>query len=156
MIRLILRCALGFLFLSSFVFADVNIYDFKNKTDEARFKALITDLRCPKCQNQNIADSNAELAKDLKDYVYKMVKEGKSDQEVIQFMVDRYGDFVLYTPPVKPITWFLWFAPALFLILVLTWFLLSTRKQESSTKATPLTEDEKKILKTRLQSKGDL
>ena len=88
---------------------------------EKRLLGLSEELRCLVCQNQNIADSNAELAQDLRREIRGMIKDGKSDKEIIDFMVVRYGDFVLYRPPVKGITLLLWGGPiALLLIAVLS------------------------------------
>ena len=76
-----------------------------------RYLHLLEELRCLVCQNQSLADSHADLAQDLRNEVYRILDEGESDEAVIQFMVERYGDFVLYRPPVKPTTWLLWTAP---------------------------------------------
>jgi len=84
---------------------------FKDRTEEQRFQKLTRELRCLVCQNQNLADSEADLAKDLRRQVYTMTQSGKSDEEIKQFLVSRYNDFVLYDPPLKPGTWLLWFAP---------------------------------------------
>lgn len=84
---------------------------------EARFKTLTTELRCLVCQNQTIADSNAALAVDLRNEVQRMLAAGSSDAQIIEFMTARYGDFVLYRPPVKSTTLLLWAAPALFALL---------------------------------------
>ena len=84
---------------------------------EKRLQSLAEELRCLVCQNQSIADSNADLANDLKREVRAMIQQGKSDREIIDFMVTRYGDFVLYKPPVKATTALLWAGPALFLIV---------------------------------------
>ena len=83
---------------------------------EKRAKALSEELRCLVCQNQTIADSNAELAVDLRKQVREQLAQGKSDEQVIDYMVGRYGDFVLYRPPVKETTWLLWFGPLLLLV----------------------------------------
>lgn len=80
---------------------------------EARVQAISEELRCLVCQNQTIADSHAELAIDLKNQVREMLKKGMSNKQVVSFMVERYGDFVLYRPPVKNTTWLLWFGPFL-------------------------------------------
>ncbi len=97
-------------------------YQFSNPEEEAQFKQLTEELRCLVCQNQNLADSNAELATDLRNEVYGMVSEGRDNQEIIDFLVDRYGDFVRYRPPVKSTTYLLWFGP--FLLLVIAALLL--------------------------------
>lgn len=140
------------LFLGAVATANVNIYPFSDQVSEKRFNSLITDLRCPKCQNQNLADSDAPLAKDLKDRVYNMINDGRSDSEILTFMVDRYGDFVLYTPPVKPITWFLWFGPAAVLIGVLIISFARRRKPAIET-VQPLSQSEAEQLAELLNKK---
>jgi cytochrome c-type biogenesis protein CcmH len=92
-------------------------YEFASEQQEALFNKLSNELRCLVCQNQSIADSNADLAKDLRDEIYGMLQQGKSEEEIVEFMVARYGDFVLYNPPLKPMTWLLWFGPAIALIV---------------------------------------
>jgi len=120
------------LLMSSSVFATIDAYEFDNYGDEQRFHVIVTELRCPKCQNQNIADSNAGLAKDIKDRVYKLVNEGKSNGEITDYMVERYGDFITYRPPLKPSTWFLWYGPfALTLLAVVILLLRKLRARPS-------------------------
>ncbi len=85
--------------------------------DEDRFHSLTAELRCLVCQNQSIADSHAPLAQDLRKQVREMMLAGRSDAEIRDYMTERYGDFVLYRPPMKPLTWALWFGPFLFLLL---------------------------------------
>lgn len=84
---------------------------FKDRAEEVRFQNLTRQLRCLVCQNQNLADSDADLAGDLRKQVFEMMQAGKSDEEIKQFLVARYNDFVLYDPPLKPGTYLLWFAP---------------------------------------------
>jgi cytochrome c-type biogenesis protein CcmH len=84
---------------------------FKDRAEEIRFQKLTRELRCLVCQNQNLADSEAELAGELRRQVFEMMQSGKSDVEIKQYLVARYNDFVLYDPPMKPGTWLLWFAP---------------------------------------------
>ena len=93
------------------------VYPLDTPKKEAQFNHLLKDLRCLVCQNQDLADSNADLAKDLREQVYLMVREGKSDTEISDYLSDRYGDFILFKPPVKAITYLLWFGPAVFLLL---------------------------------------
>ena len=83
---------------------------------EARVMRISSELRCLVCQNQTIADSHADLAQDLRNQVRDMLRQGKGEAEILAYMTQRYGDFVLYRPPVKPITTLLWFGPALLLI----------------------------------------
>jgi len=86
---------------------------FKDRAEEIRFQHLAKELRCLVCQNQNLADSEADLAKDLRKQVFDLMREGKSYAEIKQYLVSRYNDFVLYDPPLKPGTWLLWFAPGI-------------------------------------------
>jgi cytochrome c-type biogenesis protein CcmH len=89
--------------------------DFSDPSLQARYERLIHDLRCLVCQNESIADSNAGLAADLRREVREMLRAGKTDQQILAFMTDRYGDFVLFRPPFVARTWLLWLAPALLL-----------------------------------------
>jgi cytochrome c-type biogenesis protein CcmH len=88
---------------------------FEDPAEQARYERLIRDLRCLVCRSESIADSNAPLAADLRREVESLMRAGKSDAEIHEFMTERYGDFVLLRPPVAPRTWLLWAAPALFL-----------------------------------------
>ena len=99
------------------------LYPLDNPKQTAQFQGLLRELRCLVCQNQDLADSNAPLAKDLRDEVYRLVKSGQSDSEIIYYLTIRYGDFILFKPPVKSSTWLLWGAPVLFLSLgfILLW-----------------------------------
>lgn len=90
---------------------------FPQPEQELRFQSLTQELRCLVCQNQNLADSDAPLAQDLRREVAEMVRAGQSDAEIKQFLVARYGDFVLYRPPFKPITWALWIGPPIILLI---------------------------------------
>jgi cytochrome c-type biogenesis protein CcmH len=93
----------------------VDVYEFPSPEMEARYRALIDEFRCPKCLNTNLSGSDAPIAKDLRKTVWRLlVQEGMSDQEVRDFLQERYGDFVLYNPPFKPSTWLLWLAPVIF------------------------------------------
>ena len=94
--------------------------DFDDPVLQARYRAIINETRCLVCQNQTIADSNAGLAVDLRREIRSMLEAGASDQQVIDFLVARYGDFVLYRPPLKNTTWLLWASPVLFLLTGLT------------------------------------
>ncbi len=116
---------------------------FDNPAQEARYKSLIQELRCLVCQNQNIADSNAELAADLRRETYKMVRTGASEAEIKNFMVSRYGDFVLYNPPLRAATWLLWGGPFLFMLVGL-WLMLRMVRRRRQEKAPVLSEAEHK------------
>ncbi|RMG28858.1 MAG: cytochrome c-type biogenesis protein CcmH [Gammaproteobacteria bacterium] len=99
--------------------AVIEIHQFDDPAQEALYDQLTHELRCLVCQNQNLADSHADLAKDLREEIYEMVRAGKGKQQIIDFMVQRYGDFVLYRPPVKPLTLPLWLGPFALLSLAL-------------------------------------
>ena len=99
--------------------AAIETYQFDSAEMEADYYQLINELRCLVCQNQNLAGSNADLARDLRRETYEMLRQGKSQQEVVDFMVARYGDFVLYRPQFKSSTYLLWLGPFLLLLLVL-------------------------------------
>jgi cytochrome c nitrite reductase accessory protein NrfF len=99
----------------------VETFKFKNKNEQQRAIKLARELRCPQCQNQNLIESNSPIAKDLRLEVYIMINEGKSDQQIIDFMTQRFGDFVLYNPKLQPQTYLLWGAPVL-LLLLFSWF----------------------------------
>lgn len=119
--------------LSMSAWANIDTYQFDNPRQEAQYRALIEEFRCPKCQNQNLAGSDAPIAQDLKQKTYDMVKDGRSDAEIRQYMNERYGDFISYKPPVRPSTWILWFFPPVLLVFVmLAWFI---RNRNSSKRA---------------------
>jgi len=111
------------LVLFSFWFAPlqaaIEAYQFDSPEMEADYNQLIDELRCLVCQNQNLSGSDADLARDLRRETYQMLQQGKSQQEVVDFMVARYGDFVLYRPQFKTSTYLLWLGPFLLLVLVL-------------------------------------
>jgi cytochrome c-type biogenesis protein CcmH len=102
-------------------------FTFDDPAQETAFRELTSKLRCLVCQNESLAASQADLAQDLRKEVYAMMKAGKGQDEIVAFLVDRYGDFVLYQPPVKPSTYILWFGPFL-LVGVGGWFLLRALK----------------------------
>lgn len=109
-----------FITLSLSLYAgSIDTYTFKTPEQEALYKKLIKELRCLVCQNQDISGSNAELAQDLRRQTYEMVTKGNSRDDVIDYMVERYGDFVLYRPPFKMKTLLLWVGPPLFLFISL-------------------------------------
>ena len=110
---------LALLMLSAFCFAqasDPTPLQFKDVAQETRFHRLTAELRCVMCQNQSLADSNAQIAHDLRREVLDLMNQGKSDEEIKRFLVDRYGEFVLYKPDIGGNTWLLWFGPALLLL----------------------------------------
>lgn len=99
--------------------AVIETYEFETAEQEQLYTEIINELRCPKCQNQTIAESNAGLSEDLRYIVYQKVSANKNKREILAYMQERYGDFVLYDPPVKPSNYFLWFAPIIVFIIIL-------------------------------------
>lgn len=95
--------------------AAVDPMPFRDAAEEARFRTLTAELRCVMCQNQSLADSNAQIAQDLRREVLQLMQQGHDDAQIKQFLVARYGEFVLYQPPLQPGTWLLWGGPLLML-----------------------------------------
>jgi cytochrome c-type biogenesis protein CcmH len=114
------------------LFARIESHEFDSPAQEALYLQLTKELRCLVCQNQNLADSNAELAKDLREKAYEMVKSGKTHDEITEYMIARYGDFVLYRPPVKNSTYFLWLGPFAFLLIALLALFFFIRRKSST------------------------
>lgn len=142
------RLLCGFLLsllLVAGVHAAIDTYNFKDEAERQQFRQLTTELRCPKCQNQDIADSNAPIAADLRREIFRMLGEGKDNQQIIDFMVARYGDFVRYKPALNSRTWLLWFGPAGLLLgglLVLGVIVLRKRRSQVSAADQALSTDE--------------
>ena len=113
-----------------------------NPLVEARLKTLAVELRCLVCQNQTLADSNAPLAEDLRREVREMIAKGMSDREIIDFLVQRYGDFVLYRPPWKASTTLLWLGPFLLLIAGATGLVFALRRRQKKLADVTLSEEE--------------
>lgn len=126
MIRMLLASVLLLLSCSA---AAIDPLPFADDVQQVRFQRLVAELRCTVCQNQNLADSNAELAKDMRNQVFEMMQEGRSDDQIKQFLVERYGDFVLYDPPIKPTTWALWFGPGLVVLIGAIYIVASVRRR---------------------------
>lgn len=103
---------------------------FKDHAQEVRFQKLTRELRCLVCQNENLADSNADLARDLRREVFQLMQQGKSDEEIKQYLVDRYSDFVLYDPPVKSSTLLLWFGPLAILLAGAMVVVITVRRRQ--------------------------
>ena len=130
--------AVIFLFMTANSFAStIETFKFENAEQEALYQSLIVELRCLVCQNQSIADSNAELAQDMRRKTYELIMAGKSEREIMGFMAERYGDFMLYRPPMEPMTWALWFGPVIVLVVGFIVAMRFIRRQEK----TAVTED---------------
>ena len=113
---------------------------------EQRLIGISEEMRCLVCQNESLAGSRSDLASDLRAQIRSMIKAGKSDAEIRQYMVDRYGDFVLYRPPVKPITWLLWLGPFTILVVGIIGLLMYLRKRNTSMDSRTLSDDENRRL----------
>lgn len=122
-----------------------------NPEQQEAYKSLISELRCLVCQNQTIADSDAELAADLRRQVYEMLQQGKSKEEIVRFMTDRYGDFVLFNPPFKAKTGFLWLGPAFFLMIGFIVVFFYVRHKKAKAVITISGEKEQKIRRLLLE-----
>lgn len=137
--------------------AVVETYDFDNDIDRQRYHQFVDELRCPKCQNQNLDGSNAPIAKDLRRELHRLIQDGRTDAQIVEFMVDRYGDFVLYRPRFNAETAVLWLAPAIFLIAGLL-VLITVFKRQRPLLSAPdnsaaLDVDEQQRLKALLNDK---
>ncbi|HEY8327733.1 MAG TPA: cytochrome c-type biogenesis protein [Rhodanobacter sp.] len=114
---------------------------FKDHAQELRFQQLTHQLRCPMCQNETLADSNAPIARDLRNQIFQMMQQGRSDEEIKQYLVARYSRFVLYDPPLTPGTWLLWFGPLLILLGGAGVVLVAIRKRSRTGTATEAPTD---------------
>lgn len=119
---------------------------------EKRMIALSENLRCLVCQNESLAASQAELALDLKQEIREMMKKGESDKQIVDYLVHRYGDFVLYKPPVKSTTLLLWYGPFLFLVAGLAALYFTIRKRRSQIVETALSQDEQQRAQSLLEN----
>ncbi|RAU16688.1 cytochrome c-type biogenesis protein CcmH [Nitrincola tibetensis] len=164
MIRSILiLCVLSLVVFKSH--AGFETYEFTSVEGERRYAQLSRELRCPTCQNQNISDSDAPLAADLRRELHRMIESNQSDDQILDFMITRYGDFVHYRPRMAPETYFLWYGPIALMLIGLGVLLVVAKKRKrkqsatsghSSVNAQPslsegLTEDERKRLQSLLQ-----
>ena len=151
--RVLLLAAL--LFCAGQSLARIEAYQFDTPAEEARYQQLVEELRCLVCQNQNLADSNAELAQDMRQLTYEMIKRGASDEEIVTFMVERYGDFVLYRPPVRRSTLFLWAGPFVILAAGLGILLVYIRGRGRQRTAALSAEDQRRAEQLLDDSEGE-
>lgn len=139
---------------STSIYAGVEVQSFDNQQEQQLYKKLVDELRCLVCQNQNLADSNAELAQDLRKQIIEMIDSGKSEEQIIEYMVARYGDFVLYRPPLNPRTFVLWIGPFLMLLAGLIVLFVFVKRQQHKVKPTLSAEQQAKAKKL-LDKEGD-
>lgn len=122
---------------------------------EKRLIHISEELRCMVCQNESLASSRAELANDLREEVRKLIREDKSDSQIKEYLVTRYGDFVLYKPEVKPLTWVLWFGPFLLLVLAIMGMAYYLRQLQGAQKTSPVLSDEDRRKVQEILKSGD-
>lgn len=130
---------------------------FADPAQEARYRALIDEFRCPKCQNNNLSGSDAPIAQDLRQKTAAMIQAGQTDGQIREYMVARYGDFISYRPPLRPSTWILWAMPPLLLVLVLLGWAWRVRRQsaEAAPVQTALSPEEQARLQAVLEAKQE-
>ncbi|HDS1815926.1 TPA: cytochrome c-type biogenesis protein CcmH [Pseudomonas putida] len=128
--------------------AAIDTYQFRDDAERERYQQLTKELRCPKCQNQDIADSNAPIAADLRREIFRMLGEGKNNEQIVDFMVDRYGDFVRYKPALSGRTWLLWFGPGILLAggFVVLLVIVRRRRNAAAQPANELSVEERERL----------
>jgi cytochrome c-type biogenesis protein CcmH len=146
LLRLVIIFALLMVFSSTVKASPVDTYVFQDEVTKIRFQALNKELRCPKCQNQNLADSNSPIAADLRKEVYQLLQQGKADSEIVNFMVDRYGEFVLYRPRVSQLTYVLWFGPIVLILGGMLIVVVIVRRKPVAKKDLVLTTTQQKKL----------
>lgn len=120
----------------------VETFEFTDDVTKVRFQALSKELRCPKCQNQNLADSNSTVASALRLDLYNLLIQGKSDTEIVDLMVGRYGEFVLYRPRVSSVTYVLWFGPALLILIGIIVVIIILRKKPATKESLSLDSEQ--------------
>ena len=149
-ILLIALCVLSF--GSSFAKDAVPLAD--DPVLEQRLISISEEMRCLVCQNESLAGSRSDLANDLRREIRTLIKEGKSDDQIRDFMVERYGDFVLYRPPVKPTTWLLWIGPFIILLIGIAGLLTYLRRRNNAVSNIPLSEDDNNKIDALLNNKS--
>ena len=122
---------------------------------EQRLISISEEMRCLVCQNESLAGSRSDLANDLRREIRTLIKEGKSDDQIRNFMVERYGDFVLYRPPVKPITWLLWIGPFIILLIGIAVLFTYLRRRNSAVTTIALSDDDNKRIDALLNAKDE-
>ncbi|MDF7680384.1 cytochrome c-type biogenesis protein CcmH [Enterobacteriaceae bacterium ESL0689] len=140
------------IFISGQVSAVIDTWQFKDEAQEQQFRSLTEQLRCPKCQNNSIADSNSMIAADMRQKVFELMQQGQSHQQIIDYMVARYGNFVTYDPPLTAATLILWLAPILFILSggMVIWR-ITRRRPTTDQQSSDLNAAEQQRLKQLLQ-----
>ncbi|MFT7130701.1 MAG: cytochrome c-type biogenesis protein CcmH [Gammaproteobacteria bacterium] len=137
--------------------AVVETYEFETDVMRDRYNSFVEELRCPKCQNQNLAGSNSPISADLRNELYRQLKAGQSDQQITEYMLNRYGDFILYRPQFNSETAVLWMAPVIFLMVGATIAVIILKRQRAAVKeedGTLFAEEEQEQLRQLLEEDG--
>ena len=146
--RYFIQFALLLLLIQGAFAESIEVNDFEYSSQESRYINLIDNIRCPVCQGQSIGGSNSGLAKDLREQVRKMILNDKSDDDIYLFMIERYGDFVIFKPPINWKTYLLWFTPLIFLVLCFIYLIrIISKKRDFSVKSSVEIERAKNLLK---------
>ena len=146
--RYFIQFALLLLLIQGAFAESIDVKDFENSSQESRYIDLIDNIRCPVCQGQSIGGSNSGLAKDLREQVRIMILNDKSDDDIYLFMIERYGDFVIFKPPINWKTYLLWFTPLIFLVLCFIYLIrITSKKRDFSAKSSAEIERAKNLLK---------
>ena len=146
--RYFIQFALLLLLIQGAFAESIDVKDFENSTQESRYTDLIDNIRCPVCQGQSIGGSNSGLAKDLREQVRKMILNDKSDDDIYLFMIERYGDFVIFKPPINWKTYLLWFTPLIFLVLCFIYLIrIISKKRDFSPKSSAEIKRARDLLK---------
>ncbi len=146
MISIITVLAMLF-YANTSVASPVETFEFNDEVTKVRFQALSKELRCPKCQNQNLADSNSPIAADLRNELYDLLQQGKADSEIVNFMVERYGEYVLYRPRVSAVTYILWFGPIALILIGFVIVIVIVRRKPVDDKDLTLNAEQQDKLK---------
>ena len=146
--RYFIQFALLLLLIQGAFSESIEVKDFENSSQESRYLDLIDNIRCPVCQGQSIGGSNSGLAKDLREQVRKMILNDKSDNDIHLFLTERYGDFVIFKPPINLKTYLLWFTPLIFLVLCFIYLIrIISKKRDFSVKSSSEIERARDLLK---------
>ncbi|HBW82653.1 MAG TPA: cytochrome c-type biogenesis protein CcmH [Gammaproteobacteria bacterium] len=137
------------------IYAQVDTFEFQTEEQQQRFRQLSDELRCPMCQNTNLTGSSGGVAEDLRREIHRMIMEGMTNEEIEQFMFERYGDFIFYKPRLRMETLFLWFGPLIFLVIGgAAAFVISRRAQQKERKASELDDAQREKLQALLKAQG--
>ena len=146
--RYFIQFALLLLLIQGVFAESIEVKDFENSSQESRYLDLIDNIRCPVCQGQSIGGSNSGLAKDLREQVRQMILNDKSDNDIHIFLTERYGDFVIFKPPINLKTYLLWFTPLIFLVLCFIYLIrIISKKRDFSAKSSSEIERARDLLK---------